>query len=146
MDPAFPRAGQDAWFFSSQFWEKCEVSFNGSYNDLSTAKESSFQSFLSLQADLLQEPALIAEIRLLCKKPSPAPWGLHCEVCRNEEQKEDPLVQSDSEKERKHDLSSPNYGSEHRDPRPGAWSLPPRLFSSLMWNNPLSVIAGLWVS
>lgn len=50
MDPAFPRAGQDAWFFSSQFWEKCEVSFNGSYNDLSTAKESSFQSFLSLQA------------------------------------------------------------------------------------------------
>lgn len=96
--------------------------------------------------DLLQEPALIAEIRLLWKKPSPAPWGLLCEVCRNEEQKEDPLVQSDSEKERKHDLSSPNYGSEHRDPRPGAWSLPPRLFSSLMWNNPLSVIAGLWVS
>lgn len=49
VDPAFPRAGQDAWFFSSQFWGKCEVSLNGSYNDLSTAKDSSFQSFLSLQ-------------------------------------------------------------------------------------------------
>lgn len=35
--------------FSSQFWEKCEVSLNGNYNDLSTARESSFQSFLSLQ-------------------------------------------------------------------------------------------------
>lgn len=78
--------------------------------------------------DLLQEPALIAKIRLLCKKPSPAPWGLLCEVCRNEEQKEDPLVQSDSKKERKHDLSSPNYGSEHRDPRPGALVFAPTPF------------------
>lgn len=53
MDPAFPRVGQDAWYFPSQFWEKCEVSLNGNYNDLSRAKESSFQSFLSLQTPAL---------------------------------------------------------------------------------------------
>lgn len=34
--------------FFSQFWEKCEVSLNGNYKDLSTAKESSLQSFLFL--------------------------------------------------------------------------------------------------
>lgn len=49
MDPAFPRADQHAQFFFPPFWEKCKVSLNGSYNDLSTDKESSFQSFLSLQ-------------------------------------------------------------------------------------------------
>lgn len=40
------------------------------------------------KTDLLQETALIAKIKLFCEKPSAAPWGLLCEVCQNEEQKD----------------------------------------------------------
>lgn len=38
-----------AFFFLSEFWEESGLSLNGNFNDLRTARESSFQSFLSRQ-------------------------------------------------------------------------------------------------
>lgn len=129
MVTAFPRTGQDTCVFFPQFWEKCGIPFNGNFNDLSIARESSFQSFLSLQNLPLPGESCDCKDKAVLWETIPCPLGSPLwSVLKWRAEGQILWSKVITRKKRKCDLSSPNYGSECRDPRPGVCSLPPRLF------------------